>query len=62
MKDLDKFDMIFQAYEYEKGKRVTACVVTSMWCKVNRSNPTAEGKPKGLQEFFDSTEGNSIHA
>ncbi len=23
---------------------------------------TAEGKPKGLQEFFDSTEGNSIHA
>ncbi len=22
VKDLDKFDMIFQAYEYEKGKRL----------------------------------------
>ncbi|XP_064382810.1 5'-deoxynucleotidase HDDC2-like [Halichondria panicea] len=39
VKDLDKFDMIFQAYEYEK----------------------AEGKPKGLQEFFDSTEGKFQH-
>ena len=38
MKDLDKFDMIFQAYEYEQ----------------------LENKPGSLQEFFDSTNGNSV--
>lgn len=33
VKDLDRFDMVLQAYEYE----------------------LAEGKPRFLQEFFDST-------
>ncbi|KAK3087112.1 hypothetical protein FSP39_001846, partial [Pinctada imbricata] len=35
VKDLDKFEMILQAHEYEKS----------------------DGRPNGLQEFFDSTEG-----
>lgn len=35
MKDLDKLDMVMQAYEYEQ----------------------LEERPKFLQEFFDSTEG-----
>lgn len=35
VKDVDKFDMILQAYEYE----------------------TEEGRPKELEEFFQSTEG-----
>ncbi|KDR15029.1 HD domain-containing protein 2 [Zootermopsis nevadensis] len=39
VKELDRFDMILQAFEYEK----------------------AENRPRGLQEFFDSTSGKFSH-
>ena len=49
VKDLDKFDMIFQAWEYEKGIRRRYNLVS-----IYNSTPDVE-HGKQLQEFFDST-------
>ena len=61
--DLDKFDMIFQAYEYETGKnrereRGGRETVTRGRCRLFILFFIIDQGRKGeLQQFFDSTKG-----
>ena len=52
VKDLDKFDMIFQAFEYENCEKYTPYLAGY---EIQYSNPLAQGHD--LQEFFDHTRG-----
>ena len=62
VKDLDKFEMILQAYEYEKGKtELLKYVVILPACQSTcHVFIPAENRPGECQEFFDSTAGQMI--
>ncbi len=49
VKDLDKFEMILQAYEYEQGLHHRLILLSC----------AAEHRPGHLQPFFDSTQGDN---
>lgn len=58
VKDLDKFDMIFQAFEYERCE--FHFLSPSGVCVTNNCCITAQDRLKELQQFFDSTKGETF--